>query len=208
MRNMVWGTSYSNQADSFTEFLKEICLWKSSLFPYKSSYIQLHFISPVERTQELLITNENKILNKTLWKVKLCVYFVATGTHHLYPAIASGENPCGQNPHASAFGAATAGTLPRWVCSSTAAPPQHTQGHKAVARTGQPWTAVLCGQRVGWVICLSTGQLVTVFTDFCWDFWSVAKCWLIIELSCVGCSTERGHCMCNCTAVRSWNGTK
>lgn len=73
MRNVVWGTSYSNQVDSFTEFFKEICLWKSSLFPYKSSYVELHFISPVESRQELLIMSENKILNKTLQKVKLFI---------------------------------------------------------------------------------------------------------------------------------------
>lgn len=124
-----------------------------------------------------------------------------------YPAVVAAENPGVQNPLRLCLWSGHSSD-PAWLSLlSTAAPCQHTQGQKdraALNSVSREWD--------GMGNLLSMGEFVMVFTDFCCDFWSVAKRWLIIDLSCVGCvgcSTEStAHCMCSYTTAWRWNGTK
>lgn len=99
MRNMVWGSSYSNQVDSFTEFFKEICLWKSSLTNPSMHNFILSVLWRGHRSYSSQLRTKHQ--TKALLKVNLCVHFVATcSLAHttFYPAQVAADNPCRQKP--------------------------------------------------------------------------------------------------------------
>lgn len=186
MRKKIWSTSNSNQADSsYWVFYGNLCLWKSSLFPYKSTYRQLH--SQQSWGEDAGATNHDWGQNvkqkpfgkaNSVFTLRLLCSPAHTSLATGYPDVVAAQSRRRQNHRVPAFRTATAQTQLQRLCPTTAGRCRYSQGHPARRqgqRQGGPGLLSSAGRQAGRVLCLSTGEFLKVSTHICSDFWAMAR---------------------------------